>query len=304
MPSTDPAAIATTTAVVSGPAGEYITDAFLENLAKSIQTQFGFLPRTVDGSGPFYTADQLAAVEGIGQAVYVLPNGQEFPFAQYAMFLAPLLDESMQHSPLALAQWQPSSPLVDRQDNRFIFRINAYDASHVPQLSDVKARVADDYKLAAAYDLALTAARASLLQAQKLGLAAAVAPTGRSIIATEPFNPSDINTDSNKSPSIPPLNLRPDSAKLLSQASQSLMTAPLAPDGKPVVMAELYPDAMAAVVELKSARPLWPPHSAGPLEGQIIYDATSGLEKELQSNFCDYTSVAARVNFKPQENGG
>ena len=205
---------------------------------------------------------------------------------------------------MALAPWQPSSPLIDRLNNRYIFRASAVDASDPPSLDDVRTKVVADFKLSTAYDLALKAAHASFDETQKLGLKAAADATGHSIITTDLFNPTDVNSDTNKTPSIPPLNLKPESARRLAGAGHSLVSAPLAADGKPVALAELYPDATAAVIELKSSQPIWPGHNPGPYEGQIIYDATTQLEKELQVSFCDYQSVAARVNFKSTNEGG
>jgi hypothetical protein len=291
-PSTQPAA-----AVASD---DYTNMNTLLNLATTIQSQYyGFLPIVGDIKHPL-TAEDLPNLPGIGTCVLPTPTQQQIPFAEYAMRDA---------SQGGLSLWEPSAPIVDAAQETgsgdvYIFRISAIDAPHTDPLSDptVRAKVISDWKLATAYKLAEDAAKQILEDADKHGFASAVAkaPTlgGSTPVFTDPFVPLTFK-DQLSNPGIPPLKLKPASAYWLATTSQELVTTPPAPDGRPVGLAELWPDNAVAIIQLRSAKPVWTPDESSRIEARAMYDALGPERAKLVEELFSYDSTKDRINYVP-----
>jgi len=287
--------------------GQYASYAFIENLARSIQKEFGVLP-VYGNIDQFKSAEDLIQVPEIGRT-YFFPGGNStpIPFAFYAtQFAAPFMDESMKNSPqgdLRLAVWQPSRLMIDQtQSDYYFFRISAVDPAHVPPMADVKERVLADWKLSAAYDMANDAAHALLGDARTRGMAAAAkSAANQPIVMTEPFQPEMILNNSSSLPTIRPLNLKPGSVRDLAMATQELLSAPAAAGNHPLAVTELPPDAVVSVIELNAATPLWTSQNRSLAEAQIIYRGTIDEQSDLWSKLCDYGALAERLDFKPEQ---
>lgn len=293
-PTTMPAAIA-----------QYASYAFFENLARSIQKQFGVLPVT-GNIDQFKAAEDLIQVPEIGRTYFVPgANSTPIPFAFYATaYVDPLMDASMknsQQSDLRLAVWQPSKLMIDQTgSDYYFFRISAADPAHVPPMADVKDKVLADWKLSGAYDMANDAAHALLTDARNRGLPAAAKSAGRSIVMTEPFQPTRVLDDTSSIPTIRPLNLKGTSARDLAAATQELLSASPTSGTHPLSVAELPPDAVIAVIQLDAATPLWTSENRNLAESQLIYRGSMEEKSELWAQLCDYGALAERMDFRPE----
>lgn len=272
---------------------------FLKDLAASIQSQFG-VPLIVGDIAQPKTQFQLRQLEGIGSSAY----DNQIPFYWYAIQLfQPWISDVAKQSPqgaLALSLWQPSNPLIDAKENAYIFRVSGSDPAHTPSLSDVKAQVIADWKLSAEYDKALEAAHVLLFHAQQHSLdAAALQMDEPSPIITGPFNPQEIK-DSRQPPVISPLNLKPDSTRELADASLQLLSASPGANGRPQLLVQLYPDAIAAVIELNEAKPIWEPEQKNFDTIRLMYGIRAQEQLPLELDLCAYAKVAARMNYVAQ----
>ena len=108
---------------LKGPAAEYLSYKFIEDLADSIRSQYGVNP-ILGNVEQLKTADQLSQIEGIGKSIC----NQQVGFPGYATqsFQPWLTDQekNSQFAALALAQWQPSNTLQDADNNVYVFRIS------------------------------------------------------------------------------------------------------------------------------------------------------------------------------------
>jgi hypothetical protein len=273
---------------------------FIRDLAVSIQSQYGLTPIVGDISQP-KTESQLRQIEGIGASAY----REQIRFNQYAIELfQPWLADEYKNSAvgsLALSPWQPSNPLSDASNNAYVFRISGSDPAHTPPLSDVKATVTADWKLSTAYDKALESAHVLLSRAQDRGLDAAASESGLpSPIITDLFVPEDIKSPQTAQPVISPLNLKPDSTRELADTAQQLLSTSPGANGRPQLLAQLYPDAIAAVIELHEARPISEPELKNFYTNKIIWEITQRERYPLEADLSAYANVAARLNYQPQ----
>ncbi|MGA2584467.1 MAG: hypothetical protein ABSG31_14420 [Tepidisphaeraceae bacterium] len=270
-------------------AAEFASMDFVTSLSKSIQDQFGILPITGD-IDQFKTNAELAALDNIGKTYVIGQNGQEYPFALYAP---------------TLSIWQPSQQVQDFTGNVFIFRVSGIDPSHVQPLSDVKDQVAADCKRAAAYQLALAAAKSFLVDAKSAGLAAAAKADGLvSPTKTDEFLPYQI-LNSQQGATIAPLILKPVSVRELAQGAEKLImtpattepsTAPSATTRRPTDLIQLYPDADAMVAELSMAMQMWGNYGV-PDENTVMLRQLFAQREQLIQALCDYDTLSQRVNF-------
>jgi hypothetical protein len=291
-PSTQPASLGS---------DDYTSMSTLLNLATTIQTNYnGLLPIVGDIKHP-QAREDLPNLAGIGRCVLVTPTQQQIPFVDYAM---------RDVSQGGLSVWEPSAPIVDGVgDNSsgdvYIFRISAIDPPHGEPLSDpsVRAKVIADWKLGTAYKLAEDAAKTILEDAGKHGFASAAAKApalgGSTPVYTEPFAPITFK-DQLSNPGIPPLKLNPASSYWLATSSQELITSPPAPDGRPVGLAELWPDSAVAIIQLRSATPVFTPDESGRIEARAMYDALGPERDKLVQELFSYDSTKDRLNYIPE----
>lgn len=281
-----------------GPAAQYVSYKFIQDLAASIRSQYGVNP-ILGNIEQLKTAQQLSLLEGIGKSVC----NQEVGFAAYAtrLFQPWLTDQqkNSQAAALAIAQWQPSNPLQDEQDNVYVFRISGSEAAHTPVLADVKDQVINDWKISAAYDKAVEAGHILLSAAQTQGLDAAAAAAKRSSpIVTDLFNPQAILAGSS-APTISPLYLQPDSARELANAAQQLLTTPPGWGGRPQLLADLYADRIVSVIELHEAKPAWDSQNESLLTMKIMRTLRQEDSFPLDQQLYTVQAVSDRLDYHP-----
>jgi hypothetical protein len=282
---------------LSGAAADYTSYKFIRDLADSIQQKFGVTPLT--GSiAQFKSESQLADLQGIGSAT--IGGSISFPVYAVELFQPWLSDaeKNTQRGALALSLWQASNPIQDQSQNVYIFRITGSDPAHVPPLADVKDQVIADCKISAAYDIQLKAAQALLAAANKIGLApAALAAKLDPPIVTDSFNPEEI-ADGSMPAVVSPLILVSDSARDLARISQKLLITPAARGSEPNLLAELYADRAASVVELREAKPSWDAQTKPRLTAEVVQGLRHDLGIPLELSLFDAQAVADRVGYK------
>jgi hypothetical protein len=287
-------------AAAAGPAAQYVSYKFIEDLAASIRSQYGIRP-ILGNIQQVRSGQQLAQIEGIGRSMCTIAgSNQAVPFPIYAtqLFQPWVSDEqkSSQFAALAIALWQPSNPLVEEtQRNIYIFRISGSDPAHTPAFADVKEQVTNDWKINAAYEKAVEAAHALLSSAQHHGLDAAAAKLSSPIV-TDLFNPESILAG-RVAPSIPPLNLTPDSARELANIAQQLLTTPVGGNNRPQLLAELYADRIVSVIELREAKPAWDSQDKALLTMSIMANLEQSQRIPLISQLCTVEAVSDRLNY-------
>lgn len=200
---------------LTGPAADYVSFKYMRDVADSIAQKYGVTP-IIGNIQQSKSEAQLAEIEGIGTAaIPVAGDSVDFPFYAVRLFQPWLsdADKNSQRGALAIAPWQPSNPIEDPQQNTYVFRISSSEASHEPNLSDVKDQVVGDCKISAAYAKALQIGKLLLSSANNLGLDKAVARTKLPPpILTDSFSPEAIRTG--RAPAtIEPLILASDSAR-------------------------------------------------------------------------------------------
>jgi hypothetical protein len=88
----------------------------------------------------------------------------------------------------------------------------------------------------------------------------------------------------------------------LAASAQELLATPPSADGRPVLLAELYADATAAVTELNAAKPRWDPAMQGPLESEVVRSAITSERDALLADYTKPDAVAQRMDYKPAAN--
>jgi hypothetical protein len=274
--------------------GGYTDMSFLQNLAQTIEKQSGVLP-VVGVSDQLKDSEALFLIPGIGQTVANTNMGQPVIFAQFA---------AQDPTNGGLAVWQPSFVFQTGGmglshmggEDSYIFRISQFDASHTPSLDEVRDKVTSDWKAAAAYKMALDAAKSVVADAQKRPWEAATA--GMPVITTDPFQPGRIVAQPRQNGGIPPLKLSQQSIFLLAKDAQLLITAASGADGRPVDVAELWPQGIAAVVHLESATPLWDSTTPGLAEYRAYQLAMRDSGEQLIASLCTKDAASHRMNFQ------
>ncbi|MGD0463974.1 MAG: hypothetical protein ABSB74_15935 [Tepidisphaeraceae bacterium] len=288
----------------TGPAAEYVSFKFMQDLAASIRLQYGLTP-ILGNIQQLKTEEQLAQIPGIGRAVRPIAGGnQMIPFAQYATELfQPLMSEATKNSSveaLALVPWQPSNPLEDETRNIYVFRISGSDPAHTPPLADVNQQVIADWKINAAYEKALEASHLLLSSAQRQGLDAAAAEAHRSSpVVTDPFNPAAV-LNGNAPPTITPLNLTPDSARELAGAALQLLTTAPGASNRPQLLAELHADRIIPVIELYEAKPVWDSEDKSLITMSLMERLRQEQRVPLDAQLCTLQAVSDRVGYQPE----
>lgn len=270
---------------------------YMPRLAEMIQKQTGVLP-TVMNIPQLRTADEIATS---GEDIAHATTSGRMPFAVYATTYAePLLPPEQANNSDKLAVLQPSQILEDSSGTGYIFRISAAEAAHVQPLEQVKDRVASDWRLKQAYDLALKSAQKWLETARSKGLLAAAAEAqaageaGSGVIALSPFTIGQIR----QMQTVPgyPGTLKKESVAMFMSATQKLLQDPVEAK-KPTGIIELPPDAMVDLAEVTAAQPTWTPDTLASEQAdiahQLAYETRTGLLSDWAAN------VDARLNFQP-----
>jgi hypothetical protein len=287
---------ATTTPTTQEDPNSYASSNFIYDLSGAVEKQFGITP-VIGMIGQFRDQEQLTNLQGIGHSFLALSQTQITPFYKYAT------DEVEQGG---LALWQPSDPLTTQYTGDvYLFRVTAVDAPHTPPMDEVKDQVVADYTAAAAYKLALDAAQASARLIHDKGMAVgapvAMANGGSSPVATDLFSPQAVANEPNAPKLISPLVLKPESAVLLAQATEELLTESPGIDGRPVSVAELWPDALAAVIELRETVPDWDETQTGAAQADAMRVALQPQATKIVTGLFNYEAAAQRLNFRPDE---
>ncbi len=292
--------------LTAGPAADYVSYKFMQDLAASIHSQYGITP-ILGNIEQLKTQEQLAQIPGIGQSFSpVSGSNQNLPFPLYATDLfQPMMSDAAKNSSfsaLALAAWQPSNPLEDQAErNVYVFRISGSDPAHTPPIADVKDQVIADWKINAAYEKALEASHLLLSSAQRQGLDAAAAEAHLSTpVVTDLFNPASV-LSGNRPAAIPPLNLTPDSARELAGAAQQLLSTVPGANNRPQLLAELHADRIISVIELHEAKPMWDSQN----KSEIAMDIVKGLRQEesvpLNAQLSTLQSVSDRLGYQTEQ---
>jgi hypothetical protein len=285
--------------VPAGPAAQYLSFKFISDLADSLHAQYGVTPILGDIRQPKSDVE-LSQIEGIGSSQVASSNiSVTFPVYAARLFQPWIsdADKNSQLGALAIAQWQPSNPLMDAQRNVYVFRISGSDPSHVPALADVKDRVISDWKISAAYAKALDAGHALLAVANRKGLdPAAAAAKLPPPIQTDLFDPQLI-ASGRSAPVISPLMLSPDSARALATIAQQLLSTSPAADGRPQLLSPLYADRTVAVLELYEAKPVWDAQTKPRFSQEIIEELRQAHCAPLEMELFTAEAVANRVGY-------
>jgi hypothetical protein len=309
-------AVASGAKLTAGPAADYISYKFLQDLADSIHTKYGVDP-ILGNIQQYKDIDQLAQLEGIGQSALLMGQNQGEPFPSYAIQLfQPWLSDADKNSrlgALALSQWQPSNRVISRQTgNPYVFRISGYQSANVPALDDVKQQVIADWKIGQAFALAQDAAKSLLADANKQGLTkAAAAAKLPAPIVTAPFDPERIVMNRamaviSMPPSTPlgdptPLPFSPDSARELAKQAQQLLITPSIDHNRPSLVADLYPDRIVSVIALNTATPNWDEDNKSELLSEVNYDMQMTGFRPLALSLFTPDAVKTRMNYVATE---
>jgi hypothetical protein len=262
---------------------------FIKDLGLSIQKEFGVAWVYQGDINQFKTRQELSSLTDIGQAGVQTPQ-QLVSFADVAMLPGSTL-------------FKPSFPVQDAKHDVFMFRLTEDDPPHTLPFDEVKARVASDWTLSQAYEKALAAARSFLTQAQAQGLQAAATTAAEQVTTTDRFEPAEFINNPTATPSIPPLNLKPDSLRELGQDALNLInTAPPASGRHPLAIAELQLDRLVMVVELNSASLAFPSEIMGYHQAETFAQYRVSTIAKLLPEFVTYDAIAQRMNFKPDPN--
>jgi hypothetical protein len=280
-------------ATTQNSANAYTDVNFMQDLAQTIEKQTGVLP-VVGVSDQLKEARDLLLLPGIGQAMATSTMGQPVLFAQYAV-----ADPSQG----GVGLWQPSDvfsaygrdPSTHGQDS-YIFRISQFDPSHTPALDEVRDKVISDCKLAAAYKLALAAAKNLLADAQKRPWD--VATAGMPVITTDLFRPAEIIAQPMQNSGISPLKLGQQGIYFLAKEAQGLVTAAPGSDGRPVAVAEIWSSAIASVIHLQQASPMWNPSTPGMADLGAFRYSMRDSGTQLVTQLCTKDAASQRVNFQ------
>ncbi len=279
-PSTAPAA--------SSPAGAYGSYEYLQNLARSIQDDFGVLPATTSLPDWLSRAEvnRLPAlgelrVDGRRIGQYLTEKGKAF------------VPESKTAESSVLHVNQPSPPLTDELGNVFMVRLAAMEAAHAPEARRIVAgQVEADLRLAESYKLAEQAASALLGTAKNERLATAAELAKRPMITTGAvaMGPSDI-------PGYPLTG--PARAAFIQQAFGLLTDAAVEKSDHPTKLIELPSASSVVVAELESVKARWPKEYLPLLSLQRATELEQDLQQLFAAQWFNYKSLTERVKYVP-----
>lgn len=271
----------------TGPAS-YDSLAYLESVAADIQKQYKLLPE-VHQIAQWSDSASLAKLPGIGTA----HTADEQGFAEYAAQAAAAEPTTAPTQPPApkLQLFQPSDLLFDTAKSDYLFRVTAISPAHAPDLNETMARVQEDAKVKAAYDLATNHGRDLLEQAKKNGLAAAAIADHKPIVSTGQFRLSR--------PFIPNFIAGQAATQTLMGKARALVEEATPEHPHPVAMVELPSERKVIVAELADV-------SLGASDAELFADKlqawlgdTNRQVELLSRDWFKYDAVAARLKWEP-----
>lgn len=275
------------TTPTTGPA-PYDSLAYLESVAADIQKQYKLLPE-VHQIAQWSDSSSLAKLPGIGAA----HNADEQTFAEIATQAAAAEPTTAPAQPPApkLQLFQPSDVLFDSAKNDYLFRVTAISPAHAPELNETLARVQEDAKVKAAYDMATAHARELLDQAKKKGLAAAAIADHKPIVSTGEFRMSR--------PFIPNFIAGQAATQTLMGKTRALVEEATPENPHPVAMVELPSEKKVLVAELADV-------SLGASDSELFADKlqawlgdTNRQIEMLSRDWFNYDAVVTRLKWQP-----
>lgn len=282
VPGTQP----TTAPAVASSAKGVMTLAHLEQIRNEIDQKYHVAIQLHDVDKDWQTQSDLSKLAGIGTAT--TPEGAPFP--EYATEFA---RPGMTTGATPLAVWQPSTPLNDAQQTAYLFRLTAAEPPHAPaDMTPIAKQVADDWKLAQAYDQATQAAQKALASAKTSGLSQVARAAGQNVFLTPLFAPQQTQEIAGY-PGLPPAAVR----ELLTAASD-LVTQATPSDKHPDTLVALPAVQRVVVMELDAVQltdPTWLAQLRATGEQQL-----NDIQR-LAADWFDYDHVVARTDYKPEE---
>ncbi|MBI1337197.1 MAG: hypothetical protein GC164_09580 [Phycisphaera sp.] len=125
----------------------------LTDVAQKVQQKYGVLPSVVREDSVWMDSDALAALPGIGGTL-ISEADQIVRFADYAMSVREIADESGDYAFLRFQTRLPSETMRDYPGNLYLFRVIDAQRSHVPQsMDEVATQVRYDARRIEAYKL-------------------------------------------------------------------------------------------------------------------------------------------------------
>jgi hypothetical protein len=281
---------------VSSVGVPYTSPDYLTLLAAQIQKDNGFLPTVVSRTGSWSTATELAAEKNISQAMYERPGTVPVRFADYLMAVTEAFIPADRPTSLKLSPFQSSAALADDSQNQFYARITQADPALLVPRDQSDAQVRADLQTVAAFQLAQADAEQLKTRSSTLGLDMPARASGHNVITTGLFTPSpDMTT------MISGLTLKPASiALLVDRIGKLISSGEMTYTNKPVVVVDLYPDRIAAVVQVDQVHPDWtfPGPSFLSRKAQMGAELRQAAATQFRSQWCQYDRVVSRLNYK------
>lgn len=285
-PSTQPAA--------TQPSG-FASFAYLENLAADIQKQFGVLPAVTSKSDQWLTAEDLAALPGIGTARRQ-PTGASFP--NYVVQSAePFMPVPQSADPASvLSVLEPSQPLEDISGNVYLFRLTDAQPAQAPaSLAEVREQVEADYRAAYAYERAVEAARQFAEAAKKQGLAQAAASAGKNVITTGTISRGMFGLPPTTIPSYP---TSPESRQVIVAEAADLLTQATPDAPHPIGVIELPEEKKVVVAELGAVTSRLPADQAYLTRIGVAHQMEFQQAQDLAALWFTEAAIKSRLNYR------
>ena len=322
--------------------GESKTFDSLKAAAEEVQKRFGVAVAPADRTAEWSTESQLRGEPGLGDATAYLGAGlsaRPVPFAEYALSAAATSaapadpsDEGSAGTPAAMIKvMQPSEPLEQSAapvgpvsadvpgPSTYVFRLTAADPAHAAtvgaDLAADKSNVAADWKRERAFDLAKTAADATVAKAraaQPSDDALKSVAGDRRVLDTGLFGESSFRPESaGLSASTNPANPADPTAAAAANAlartfagsAFDLLSLPGTSD-HPVGRIDVPTAGRSFAAQVAEVQPIWADSSqrekleAAAL-GQMRQEQMQAAAGTPKSNWFTPAAVAARVGYQP-----
>ena len=289
-------------------AATYGSFEYLQQLAADIEKQYGVRITAVNNpkgekSAELWTAvDELSELPGIGNATATAAG--QTGLEDIVRASVPFAGEAADAKALQLYQF--SEPLRD-DDAVYFFRLTAAEKAHAPaSLAEVKDQVANDLRLARAYERARETANSLLKSAREQGLPAAAAAQKQKLITTGAFDRTyetgQFIQQFNMTlpgPPIPNYPVEGDAKKKIIDTAYDLLAKATPKNLHPRTIVEFPGDKKVAVVELGRV--------TNKLDQSLTNMARVRLQAQLRrtrsmdliAKWFDYDAVKARLNWRP-----
>jgi hypothetical protein len=270
-------------------AANYPSYAYLQNLAKQIQAQYGMTVQTTQMDRDFLSLVQLDRLPEIGHT----SNGR-MDFAPYAMQLATAFFNHSDKAAALTDLLQPAAPLKDIDGNIYIFRLtDARPAQAAPSLADVAPRVDADLRNQAAYKLAQDAAGPLLAATRNGSLITAASAMGKIIWITPPFSQGSVDLGKD-------ILLSPGGEREFVRQAFGLLTQ-YNPDtnSHPARLIELPAEGKIYVAELLHVAPRWNQANFFNFSMEVAQELQQNQLTKLRAGWMQYDATVQRLDYKP-----